>query len=157
MLRFGVIGCTDRKGNVLMRYAKHNDLWDRTPDWDSGNLGCYHSSAVASLPSCALDSLPAICLSQLLRAMYPTLLDTLCLRNVMMFHLLLCLVPSSLPLTQHMGWLLLPHQPPLGDDFPPFFLVPSIGDCAPGPGRADPGLTSPIRPVPVSRATQVRC
>lgn len=104
LLGFWGIGCTDRKGNVLMRYAKQHDLWDRAPDWDSERLGRYHSSAIASL-LCAWDSLLAICLSQLLRAMYPTFLYTLRLRNLVMFHLLLCLTPSPLPLTQHMGWL----------------------------------------------------
>lgn len=122
MLGFRGIGCTGSKGNVLMRYAKQHGLWDTAPDWESGNLGCYRSSAIASLPSCASHSLLAICLSQLLRAMYPTFLGTLCLRKLLKFPLLLCLTPSSLPLNQHMGWLSLLHQPPLGGDFLPSLL-----------------------------------
>lgn len=156
MLGFCSIGCTDRKGNVLMRYAKQHGLWDRAPDWDLGNLGCYHSSAIASLPLCALDSLLAICLPQLLRAMYSTFLYTLRLTNSVMFHLSLCPIPSFLPLIQHMGWLSLLLQPPLGGNFPPSFLLPSVGGCASGPGRAGTGLTSPVRPVWLARATQVQ-
>lgn len=136
-----------------MRCAKWHCCWDRAPDWDSGNLGVYHSSAIAffalvcfGVPSSHLF----VCFSEQ------------------------CTQPSAHNLPERFG-----DVPPLTvPDFSsspnpahemivtpsstltqrqlPFFLLPSADGCAPGPVRAGTALTSPTGPLQPSRVTRVQ-
>lgn len=139
-----------------MRYAKHNDLWDRTPDWDSGDLRCYHSSAITSLPSCALDFPSSHLFVSVTQSNVPSPpVHTLPEKCGDVPPLA---VPDFFlhPPNPTHGVIVAPSSAPVWGRLPSFLLVPSAGDCVPGPDRSDPGLTDLIRPAPLSRATQVQ-